>query len=515
MKKTRNEKLGLRIARAWDKNSHSLCDMTRRLLQLRYNSHNSTALGEGQGDKEEEKKQEEEEGKKEEGEVFNKEEIEGTAKKQNMENKNGKIEEEEEECDKDNEKEKAMEEEERYDEAKKDEHNESMEEMKGSVADDTILEKSATNIYDDTNAMCSNELSDPNAVIKMLREKDRVLRECDLVHRQWEEFKLRNEKELLENIEERNEISFRNEKIMPETSTSLRDTQAKEINLRETFKEMFSTDISEITATRVNESVDSSTRVSLIEEEGRNNDTDVCSNASFGDSCENDESSESKFVLSTEDDDEDNDAKNDSYNSMPRNMTPTRITKTDMKYETALGYFEISTDLFKDKFGRLSDEDMKQELEKALINLLASRCPIRYKRGFKLNKNGKITGYGYCAYPSHDQDFRLMLNNIWKETANVFISCTKWKPAIHEGQPIFQTLRGEERKKVQLMLRQKSARNLQLDVAGQIDSEVAHRGHNQHLRSMTVYHIAHSEDKHINDLVLESKDLNNLFQLAI
>lgn len=166
-----------------------------------------------------------------------------------------------------------------------------------------------------------------------------------------------------------------------------------------------------------------------------------------------------------------------------------------------------------DEGGRIDGDRLRPELADIMLSKCNYQCPM-YFYSFRRNKTSTVI-YSNCRYPSHVQWFRYAITDESSVTCNLYISSTKCEEIVHEGPPIFCTLRGRERVEVQQKLEHTTPRLYQLEVNKTVDKEIAADGHYQKARKLATYQVAKSEIKRKNDVALRSGDLSDLFQKHI
>lgn len=184
------------------------------------------------------------------------------------------------------------------------------------------------------------------------------------------------------------------------------------------------------------------------------------------------------------------------------------------KFSILQGQFHIQRIVIFDEYDIINRTEVREEIQHKMIHSLGFPCPLQFYGGARRNTNCLVT-YARCRYSSHVQQFKFDITNIDNAIIDIFVSSTKCNEILHEGRPIFCTLKNETREKAKIEMRHMSPRMLQLSVLESVDHELAQDGYLQELRTLRTYQKAKSEENNKNDLHLRSSDLSDLFQQHI
>lgn len=176
------------------------------------------------------------------------------------------------------------------------------------------------------------------------------------------------------------------------------------------------------------------------------------------------------------------------------------------------GQFYIERSTIFNEYEVINKDKIREKIQYNMVHTLS--FPLQFYGGIRRNKDNLIT-YAKCRYSSHIQQFKFDITNLNNGIVDIFVSSTKCTEIVHEGQPIFCTLKGEARDEAKTKMRYMSPRMLQLNTLQIIDHEIAQEGYLQDLRLLSTYQKAKSEDNNKNDLQLSSYDLSDLFQKYI
>lgn len=187
---------------------------------------------------------------------------------------------------------------------------------------------------------------------------------------------------------------------------------------------------------------------------------------------------------------------------------------TQKKFIVLQGRFRIQRNIIIDEHEIINTNKIREEIQHNMVHTLSFPCPLKFYGGIRRNINSLVT-YAKCRYDSHVQQFKFDIANMNAAIFDIFVSSTKCTEILHEGSPIFCTLKGDARVKTKMEMCHMTPRMLQLKTLKSLDHELAQDGYLQDLRMLSTYQKAKSEENTKNDLHLCSYDLSDLFQQYI
>ncbi|KAK0074957.1 hypothetical protein PV326_012032 [Microctonus aethiopoides] len=178
------------------------------------------------------------------------------------------------------------------------------------------------------------------------------------------------------------------------------------------------------------------------------------------------------------------------------------------KFRILQGKFCVPRGVIFDEYETLTKDKIREKIQDNMVHTLNFPCPLKFYGGIRRNINS-LTTYAKCRYTSHLQQFKFDISNLNSAKIDVFVSSTECTEIIHNGPPIFSTLKGAARDEAKIKMKYISPRMLQLETLENLDPELAQEGYLQKMHRLSTYQKAKSEDNNKNDLQLCSNDVSD------